>query len=369
MFMFWKRKKIRYFVNSYSGSSYQIGFAQGKRERQKNPWLRLMLRNPVFPKTTKDSARKAAELFEAYAPNLLTEMRGFSDATGISFDDVVVKIGGYGFIPPISGGCSQIALLPAVTSDNHMLVGRNYDFSNRKYYSDMQLLITDPDDGNKTIGTSQFFLGRIEGMNEHGLYAGISLAHGKGKSAGGLFSTMIVRMLLNGCGDLEEALRMIHDVPHSSSYNFLIADPHDAVAVEVSPPKSAVRKTTGWGISVTNHYRAPEMEAEQKSKMPNSFQRETVIARKLNNVSRIDRDDLASLLSGHAENGVCLHYYRDFLGTIWSGMFDLTAVTAFYAFGAPCRSEYAMFDFNDGKKIRTSFTISLPRNSAMNRSG
>ncbi len=262
-------------ANSYGGKAFQIGFQEGRDVLKDNPYIGMVLKAKVFTKTTPENYSEATRLLKELDPGLLDEMKGFSEAVKLPIEDVVVKLSGYGITnTPIDHGCTQVAVLGERTTTGNTLVGRNYDFSADRNLTDFRLTALYPETSFKaSIGMTQFIFGRIEGMNEAGLYAGISFAHGTGRNEKGFFFPLIVRMVLDTCNSAEEALAFLKKVPHSCSYNYLIADSHSAFAVEVSPPRIAVRKPENGQIIVVNHYISGEMKSEQRWLMPNSVRR------------------------------------------------------------------------------------------------
>jgi predicted choloylglycine hydrolase len=351
-------RDISFSVNSFEGEYYEIGFKEGQILLKNNPKFKYVLKAPIFPKTTPERFEEVSKLLAEFDPEILEEMRGFADATKIPYEDILVKLSGYGFQPKI--GCTQIAVLPEITSNHHVIVGRNYDFSDDKKLSDWRLILLYPGTGKHSIGVSQFIFGRTEGMNNDGLYVGMSFAHGKGKNENGFFFPMVVRILLDKCRNAEEALELIQKIPHSSSYNYLIADNKSAFVAEVSPPKIVIREPQNGLIITANHYISDVMKEEQEWTMPNSVERYNIVMTNLSGISKIDIEDVKNVLSGHSKDGVCGHHYNEFLGTLWSAIFDLNELKVYYAIGAPCISEYNLIDFSDGERINKTIKGHLP---------
>lgn len=360
-----KEKNISFSVNSFEGDYYEIGFKEGQIVLKNNPYFKYVLKAPIFLETTPEKFGGVSKLLAEFDPEILDEMKGFADATKIPYEDIVVKLSGYGITqPPIPDGCTQIAVLPEITSNQHVMVGRNYDFSDDIKLSDWRLILLYPNTGKNSIGVSQFIFGRTEGMNNDGLYVGMSFAHGKGKNDNGFFFPIIVRIILDKCKNTEEALELIQKIPHSSSYNYLIADSKSAFVVEVSPPEIVIRESKNGLIIATNHYISDAMKKEQKWTMPNSVKRYETAMEKLSNISNIDAEDIKKVLSGHSNEGVCIHYYNDFLGALWSAVFDLNELEVYYTFGAPCINEYNLMEFSNQEPVNKTIEGRLAPNES-----
>jgi predicted choloylglycine hydrolase len=349
-------------ITHLDGSYYSIGYSEGRQATQKQRLLRYVLKLSIFAEVTPERYERITQLLSEYDPGLLDEMKGFSDATGIPYPDVVVKMSTYGLKPVIPGACTQIALLPERTINRHTLVGRSYDFSDIRVLNDRRLVLLSPEGSLASIGTSQYYFGRYDGMNSEGLYVGMSAALGKGYQKEGFFFPIVVRILLDSCRSANAALQLIQKIPHSASYNYLIADAGNAYVVEVSPPKFAIRRAEKGLLVATNHYVSPSMKEEQKKILSNSIFRYRTVEGLLNSSGKRDLADLQNILSGHHDEGVCVHYYVSFLGTLWSAMYDLNTKEAHYALGAPCLNSYRRFGFPMEKKKDESVQGRLPAN-------
>ena len=161
---------------------------------------------------------------------------------------------------------------------------------------------------------------------------------------------------------INEALQLIQKIPHSASYNYLIADAGKAYVVEVSPPKFAIRQAEKGLLIAANHYVSSSMKEEQKRVLPNSMFRYRTVEGLLGSSGKRDLTSLQKILSGHHDEGVCVHYYMYFLGTMWSAMYDLNTKEAHYALGAPCLNSYRRFGFPIEKKKDESVQGHLPAN-------
>lgn len=353
------QQEMPFSINHLDGSYYTIGYCEGQQAAHGQ---NLYLKIPVFAKVTTEHFNRITKLLSEFDPGLLDEMKGFSDATGIPYSKVVVKMSTYGFKPLIPGACTQIALLPERTTNRHVLVGRSYDFSDIRMLTDRRLVLLSPDGGLSNIGTSQYYFGRYEGINSAGLYVGMSGALGKGFQKDGFFFPIIVRILLDRSRSANEALQLIQKIPHSASYNYLIADADKAYVVEVSPPKYAIRQSIKGLLIATNHYVSLSMKEEQKRLLPNSMFRYRTVENLLDSSGKRDLISLQKILSGHHSEGVCVHYYLYFLGTMWSAMYDLNNKEVYYALGAPCLNSYRRFYFPVEKKKDETIQAYLPVN-------
>ena len=142
------------------GSSYDVGkqLADGfLKTTRGRAYARRKERRPFA-----FSLRNAEAALKAWAPNIWEELHGLADGLKIPLERAVAEYSnGRLRYPP--RGCS------AVMSAG--LYGRNYDYDVRHY--DRILVAVQPKGVHASIGFSDRFTGRLDGMNEHGLCVGL----------------------------------------------------------------------------------------------------------------------------------------------------------------------------------------------------
>jgi len=93
-------------------------------------------------------------------PEALEEMHGFADACHCSYEHLAAFILCVGaFKPPVA--CSIFA----VRTDSDVLFGRNYDFYYR-FKEHSESYFTQPSNGYSSVGNTDIFVGREDGVNE-----------------------------------------------------------------------------------------------------------------------------------------------------------------------------------------------------------
>ncbi len=245
------------------GSSYDVGrqlagaFLKTTRGRA---YARRKERRPFA-----FSLRNAEAALKAWAPNIWEELNGLADGLRIPLERAVAEYSnGRLRYPP--RGCS------AVMSAG--LYGRNYDYDVRRY--DRLLVAIQPKGVHASIGFSDRFTGRVDGMNEHGLCVGL---HQVSQAAArpGLVCILIVRVVLDQCATTREAVAMLRRIPHGLSFNYSLMDAggHAAV-VEASPAAVVVRD--GEQLGCSNHFLSPTQQAFNR-RNPGSYRHLPVLER------------------------------------------------------------------------------------------
>jgi predicted choloylglycine hydrolase len=205
------------------------------------------------------SLKKAQVTLETYAPNIWEELHGLADGLEVPFERAVAEFSN-GRLRYPARGCSAV-----MTGG---LYGRNYDFSIRSY--DRILAAIQPQGVNASIGFSDRFTGRDDGMNEHGLCVGLHYVNEKTWQPG-LACILIVRIILDQCATTREAIELLRRMPHGLSFNYSLIDTSgDAAVVEASPTAVAVRE--GPQLACTNHFQSPELDVYNR-RNPGSHRR------------------------------------------------------------------------------------------------
>jgi predicted choloylglycine hydrolase len=288
-----------------------------------------------------DFGRKSEIEVKRVFPNVLEEIRGFADACHTSYEQLAAFMFSIGAFKP-EPMCSAFA----ASSGPDLLVGRNYDFyySFKKY---TESYLTCPKDGCWSLGHSDVFIGREDGVNEKGLAVAITGVADLVIKPGISF-VLAVRRVLDKCANVEEAVKTLSDAHHSANMNFLLADRHsDMAVVEASANRVRVRKPEeGCNFIVcTNHFMHPEMQdmEDQKERSGlnwDSVPRYTTIYNMLKKQrGEIDVRDAQEILSNHS-GYVCSHQKRIKLGTLWSVIAVLKRLQILRAEGHPCRTRY-----------------------------
>ena len=194
-------------------------------------------------KLNKSNPKKAKELLKTFSPNLLEELEGLAKGLEMELDTIIKFYSGYDVTFP-SMGCTTLI--------NEGYYVRNYDFSPEIY--DARLVFSNPIGGYASVGFSQQVIGRLDGMNEKGLVVGLHFVNDEHKGEGFL-ATTIVRMVLEQCSSVKEAVDFISTIPHGLCYNYSITDSNgEGVVVEASPDKQIVHGRNP--LICTNHFEA-----------------------------------------------------------------------------------------------------------------
>ena len=320
--MFHPRVRGTYHEMGYSYGSllYKHGFRVPKISREKLEFGR-------------QSEKEVKRVF----PEILEEIRGFAEACHVTYEDMasfMMSIGAF----KVDQKCSVFA----ASNGSDVVFGRNYDF----YYSFKEYTescLTRPRNAYSSIGHSDVFIGKEDGVNEHGLAIAMTGIAEKNIKPGISFVLMI-RCVLDKCANVKEGVRILSSAHFSATSNYLLADKEGSMAVvEAAPDKVRIRKPEKDEnfIVCTNHFLHPEMlESEDvKQRCWDSMPRYIAINQALKQQhGKIDFEAAKKILSNHS-GYVCSHQEQIKLGTLWSILATLKVPKIFRAEGHPCKTK------------------------------
>ena len=346
------------------GTPYEIGKKEAELIKSKFPEQAefFFKGNDFIKPATLDKVKQAVEVFEKYCPIINDEMRGFADYFGRTPEEIIY----YSFTHVCKGNCGHFAVLPQKSSDGKTYAGRSYEWSKD---DDLRLLTVRADGVYAHMGFSLLLFGRLDGINEKGLCVtmtnGVPLIMSQEE---GLRFWMVIRILLDKCKNVDEAVDMIKTLPISSFCSLIITDKNDeTVLVEIHNSVKSFKKLSSASpegfVCSTNHYILSEMQPYVKNRMQQSVDRYNAITKTLSS-ENISRDDLKKLLSTKMPEGLACHHYEDGLGTLWSILYDIENVKAEICFGSPVVNKWYNFDLNTPEGSR-EFKAFLPNEDSI----
>ena len=283
--------------------------------------------------------RKCEKEVKRVFPEILEEIQGFADACHASYEDLAY------FILNIGASKNEpMCSVFAAHNGSDIVFGRNYDFFYR-FKEFIESYLTCPKDGYWSMGHSDIFVGREDGVNEKGLAVAMTSVAPKKPVRPGINFSLATRLVLDKCATVKEAAKTLLNAHFTRTDNYLLADRESNMAVvEASQEKVRVRKPKEDEpfIVCTNHFLHPEMlnMEKQKERCWDSMPRYTTIYNALKQQNgKIDVKTAQKILSNHS-GYVCSHQRNIKLGTIWSITATLKDPQISRAEGHPCRAKY-----------------------------
>ncbi len=311
---------------------------------------------------------------EAYAPDLMDEMRGMADATGIGLSELVIMNGFTDFVDVVAndslatvtgasvdrlvddeGGCTAFVVDGTTTRDGHALIGQTWDMhSSATPY--VIMLDLRPDDGPALLTFTVTGCVGMIGLNEAGVAVGINNLLGADGRPGVHWPYVVRRMLAQS--DVEAALDALMVAPLSGAHNYVLMGPGvDSVQrgfnIEATATKRTVAPVQGDNgfVAHTNHCLSPQLQAVERPRKALSLEStcarfDQAAAFLTQHRGRVDVERLMAMTRHHEEGmmSICAHaqpaYDVESAGAciMRPGTRELWAL-----WGLPCRNEYEHF--------------------------
>lgn len=218
----------------------------------------------IFESVTRSEIdyKNLTSIFSALAPHLLEELEGLAEGVGISSEKAAALFSGYDVPKTEAMGCSAI-----MTKDFYV---RNYDFSPALY--DGLFSLVQSDSALATAGYNLQVIGRHDGVNQHGLVAGLHFVSNHGYTTG-ISAWTAIRIILDMCSNVDEAVQLLKEIPHAACYNFSLGDKHGKMAVvEASPENIAVRYDEST-LACVNHFQMRQLKEKNRESIDGSVTR------------------------------------------------------------------------------------------------
>jgi predicted choloylglycine hydrolase len=347
---------VSYTHSVLEGTAYQVGQQQAEWLAQYLQAVTQFLTPPLAKggPLTPQQTDEALAFFARYCPGLNEEIQGFADGLGLPLAQILYYATAYAH----PGRCSHMVVLPSASKDGHLYVGRSYEWSHED--EDLNLSTARVAGRAAHVGFSTNLFGRVDGLNEHGLC--VTMSSGAIPNVppvkalaepGGCRFWAAIRTVLDRCRTVDEALEVVQELPLSSTVILILADRSgQAALVEIFDSHRAVKRV-GPGapegvLFATNHYTLPAMLTYDITRMRQSVARYRAIQSRLQAAApHITPETIRGILTDPVPQGIYCPCYSDYLGTLWSQIFDVTAGTVEVCFGAPAYNRWHTFNLGD----------------------
>jgi len=243
-----------------SGSYYKNGFDIGTLLKQSKT-MQIQFKELQKAYSLQQNIEEIKEVLSVYCPPLLEELQGIIDGSGFPEAEILRFLAGYDMPQLAELGCTSF-----ITSEFYV---RNYDFSPKVYDG---LFI----ENNTVYGNSQFLVGRLDGMNREGLVVGLHFVNNEFYQKGFVCST-IVRIVLEMCKNVDEAIQLLKRLPHAACYNYSLLDRKGNFAVAEVSPKEVQILTHPNELACVNKFQTKIMESYNRKWVGSSDDRLAVL--------------------------------------------------------------------------------------------
>ncbi|MBD1373539.1 choloylglycine hydrolase [Hazenella sp. IB182357] len=288
-----------------------------------------------FPQITTEQltyGMQCLPILKKFDPNVIQEIKGFAEGFQTNVENVSAFLLSLGVFE-MTGQCSIFAAY----NGEEVIVGRNYDMR-YEFRKTTEAAFVDIDRRYPYIGHSDCFIGKVDGINTHGLFVGISAVPHEGIQKGINFY-FAVKYILENCRTVAEGIEVLRKFPSSVGNNYLLADSSGEMAVvEVAPHHFLVNRPNGPYIHCTNHHaRTP---ASPKWNWSKSKERHVSLDQRLQEDAQNMTIDIAKSIMSETKGHVCLNLKKHQFGTLYSVVANLNTLEIHRAEGSPQRAKY-----------------------------
>ena len=342
-------------VISVSGTPYEQVVQEGKELREiieKN--VALVRERMERDSLNNDRYRKFVErnlgFMERCHQDLYQEMKGISDGSGISFEDIIyLNIPAYFMSEYFNQECSMLMVRGKATVDGNTYVIKNRDMS---MYIEQAVIKREYPNGLKMVeingaGTVTY---PACGMNSYGLgvtntgfWSVKAPSDVERVDAAHIF--LNAHLLLSECKTAKEALEYVKKSPRMNGLNVIIVDTKDAYCVEMTKDDVAVQEDDGSGVLYrANHYVSDKLKHLNPdiTQYTSTYKRYERIGELVGErYGKLRFQDLFRIMSDHenGQNCICRHPHDGVPAkTVSTSMFVLEDSEAWATIGNPCEN-------------------------------
>ena len=324
--------------SNLQGSYYEMGLEQGRILKSAG------FVPPPISQAKREFAKSCESAVREHMPELLDELRGIAGGGGFEADPLNALV----LTLDAEPACSVLAVSGRHTADGKTLFGRNYDFYT-SFRDFITLYRTYPAGALASLGCSDIFVGREDGVNEAGMAIAMTFV-GYDSDQPGVMFHLAVRAVLDHCHNVQEAVSLLESLPHVRNNNYLVADADGQIAIVEAGPQNVTTVYAPEGFAaVTNHFQFSPYERIEKRPI-NSEPRLRNLKEWFNKRDGyVSSDNVKAILSDPEKGVFCSHYQEeknaDPITTLWSWTATLGERKVYIAEGVPDKDAYNLYVF------------------------
>jgi predicted choloylglycine hydrolase len=319
------------------GDAYEFGRKQAEALQETPLFNRHVKRRKKSIRRYSTDVQETEKWVKSLSPALWEEMHGLAEGLEWRLWDIIHEYGGYQQSWKKSG-CSALM--------KNGIYGRNYDYHPKTY--DGRFVLWQPEKGYAHIGFAQRIIGRMDGMNEHGLALGYHFVN-RISPEDGFICCSIARFILDSCRNVQEASELLQELPHRHSFNYSMTDARGTSAVVEGSAKGAVILNNDEGVC-TNHFRSADKLKENRHKIIESTARMEKLV-KYRKQSE-NAGDIYRILND-LDKGIAKTDYGNWSGTIHSAVYDTRSLQVLAGIGPDAKPAAVSFsDWLKGERFR-----------------
>lgn len=284
-------------------------------------------------------AKACMPAYEANFPEVIDEIKGIAGGNGVPMETLCAMLFSM-YCFTFQNKCTCFAF----SGGEETVFARNSDFLVSLEKSNMNCLYA-LDGGYQFNGNTTAFVQMEDGVNEHGLAAGLTFVYPHLR-APGLNAGMLLRLLLEKCKTTAEAIEALRRLPIASAQTLTLADKEGDIAVVECNP-TAIEVIRPWPgelfVATANNFTSEKMRPYRNPDIDDWRSDERCLTAKtaLSQAGgRLDVPFAKELLAGKY-GFMCQYDRKQGADTVWSVVYDLKRREIWRCEGNPSRKRFS----------------------------
>ena len=346
----------RYREIEISGSPYELGCQLGEAARDEVRGFAEIALDRVN-KTIAISRAKAFDLcrqsesyIESYSPDMLAELRGISESSGVELEELILLQIRNQLRPEEDAGCTSFAVAPKRNAEGRSIVGQNWD--NDPALDPFTVVLTRRPKGKPALmNITQAGLIAYIGLNDQGLGICMNTLPAPSRPLG-VPHYCTVREIYEQ-HTLDGAIQAVRRAERAIPANIILATPQGPADLEVTLGDVHVLRDDELVVH-TNHCLHPDLVAINADfpELIESSPRKYRIEKLLGPERPLSVEQMQEALRDHHSHpySICRHANDDpetgFWGSVFSVVIEADAGCMHISRGNPCQAPYETYSLN-----------------------
>jgi len=321
----------------FTHTPYEAGYRWGKRLYDHGFHIHQNT-HFVIDEKRKNFASLCMPIYERYAQNILSEIKGIADGQKMPFEELCAFLFSM-YCFDLDHHCTCFACY----DDDHIFLARNSDFLTEMEQQYMNCLYQCSDMIPFQANTTAF-VQMEDGMNAYGLAVGLTFVYTNQRKPG-LNGGMLIRYLLEHCRNVKDACAILQRIPIASSQTLTMADSQgNLLVVECMPDHIETIKPNQNKpfVAGVNRFQTSTLKQFHVQGVDDwrSMERYQTVRNTLHqHASDFSLQLVEDILSGNY-GFMCQYDRKQGADTVWSVVYDVKANAIYRVEGNPSRRAF-----------------------------
>ena len=297
-----------------------------------------------------DTCHRSEAYVADYAPDMLEELRGISDSSGVDFDDLMLLQVRNQLRSEEDAGCTSFAVAPQKSAEGHSIVGQNWD--NDPALDPFNIVLTRRPVGKPALmNITQAGLIAYIGLNDQGIGVCMNTLPAPSRTIG-VPHYFTVREIYEQTS-LDNAVHAVRRAQRAIPANIILATPQGPADLEVTTDHVHILRDDQLVVH-TNHCLHPELIAINQDfpELIESGPRKLRIEHLLGPKSSLRIEEMQAALRDHDNHplSICRHANEHPENGFWVSVFSVVIEAdqgrMHLSRGNPCEAPYETYSLN-----------------------